>query len=482
VSFNFTSASLTGDAKQIIELLFSNFYIERNSFIDLLYHKEMLPHRWYLAFIIGIPIGILEIFNFPIELNLKMSLISFAVAYLFTFLYLITPIIIFSSMENKDKNKNVAIFLIITFFGTSYLQFVNFYVQENIVIIFFVIAMCLLRSQNIIFKALLFFFIFSIPLIKIYLLPLSAYLIYLNYDIKLNWKKIIFITFLCGLVSCLPYFIQGYLYHLKDIHEISNGFIEERINDLKNINFLVNLFNTIFSTSHGLLLNYHIFFISIIFIIISDFKNNLISTIILIFYLIFFSFFKFWHGDGVGSRYLAPVMLLFIYNICHKLKDFQINNVTKILALIVISLNQAVTEFKTASIRSYLERNISLERKTVVNLNENNFPYNNINLIPMYFQNKILIHKLIDRPVDYNFENTKLEIEYIYPRTLLMTIIHVINHPEQKLKEKYLPKFIYSKESMLKTFLYVVKFILHFAFILFLYNVFFILKRFYTKS
>ena len=50
-----------------------------------LLHEEMQPHRWYLAFIIGIPIGILEIFNFPIELNLKMSLISFAVAYLFTF-------------------------------------------------------------------------------------------------------------------------------------------------------------------------------------------------------------------------------------------------------------------------------------------------------------------------------------------------------------------------------------------------------------
>ena len=35
VSFNFTSASLTGDAKQIIELLFSNFYIKKNSLIDL---------------------------------------------------------------------------------------------------------------------------------------------------------------------------------------------------------------------------------------------------------------------------------------------------------------------------------------------------------------------------------------------------------------------------------------------------------------
>ena len=61
-----------------------------------------------LAFIIGIPIGILEIFNFPIELNLKMSLISF-ILYLLTFLYLITPIII-SSMENKDKKKTLLCF------------------------------------------------------------------------------------------------------------------------------------------------------------------------------------------------------------------------------------------------------------------------------------------------------------------------------------------------------------------------------------
>ena len=126
VSFNFTSASLTGDAKQILELLFSNFYIKKNSFIDLLLHKEMLPHRWFLAIIIGIPIGALEIFNFPIELNLKMSLISFVIAYLFTFLYLITPVIIFSSMANTNKNKNVAMFLVVTFFGTSYLQFSNF--------------------------------------------------------------------------------------------------------------------------------------------------------------------------------------------------------------------------------------------------------------------------------------------------------------------------------------------------------------------
>ena len=57
-------------------------------------------------------------------------------------------------------------------------------------------------------------------------------------------------------------------------------------------------------------------------------------------------------------------MLLFIYNICHKLKDFQINNTIKILAFIIILLNQAVTEFKTASIRSYLERNISVGSKT----------------------------------------------------------------------------------------------------------------------
>ena len=110
-----------------------------------------------------------------------------------------------------------------------------------------------------------------------------------------------------------------------------------------------------------------------------------------------------------------------------------------------------------------------LEARRNVNLNEINFPYNNINLIPIYFQNKILFHKLIDRPVDYNFENTKLEIEYIYPRTLLMTIIHVINHPEQKLKEKYLPKFIYSKGSMLITFFIFVKIHALFCFLSYFY-------------
>ena len=120
--------------------------------------------------------------------------------------------------------------------------------------------MCLLKDSKYNFLKPYYFFFIFLPLVKIYLLPLSVYLIYLNYDIKLNWKKIIFITFLCGLVSCLPYFIQGYLYHLKDIHEISNGFIEERINDLKKINFLVNLFNTIFSTSHGLFKLSYIFY------------------------------------------------------------------------------------------------------------------------------------------------------------------------------------------------------------------------------
>ena len=79
----------------------------------------------------------------------------------------------------------------------------------------------------------------------------------------------------------------------------------------------MNLFNTIFYLTWSIVkLSYIFYFYN--FYYIYDFKKlNFNNNFNFLFNI--FSFFKFWHGDGVGSRYLAYI-LLFIHNICYKLR------------------------------------------------------------------------------------------------------------------------------------------------------------------
>ena len=141
----------------------------------------------------------------------------------------------------------------------------------------------------------------GICLIKVYLVPLAIFLLF---GVKtLTFRQFIITTLFILIISFSFYFNSWIL------------FSEDRVDRTQVINLFVffeNIFNYFFSVNHGFLVNFHLYAVAIIFMLVA---KRIDLLVINLFYIFFFSIFPYWHGDMVGSRFMIPINLVNFYRL-----------------------------------------------------------------------------------------------------------------------------------------------------------------------
>lgn len=286
------------------------------------------------------------------------------------------------------------------FFSTSIICFSTGYVSESIILFLFVLRM---KYSNSTYRVVLDLLIISI---KPYYAVISIFL-YISESKKIqtvnifNLSSYIFKFRSTELISILLILLFFGVTKLPPILHDNFQFYSRGF----DLYFAFrNLFLIFFSPSFGSIFTLLAFFI----FIFRGWNGNktlikIISVIILSFFL---SFLPYWHGQMGGSRYLAPVFIIFLPEIIKTLKIFEVNmklfdrSVTVLISLLII-LNLSVIEYRNTTIKEYLSGTVT-ENKTYMqrfgynDADQDFYDYYDINFHPSIFGFSIFFSKFLN--------------------------------------------------------------------------------------
>jgi hypothetical protein len=241
-------------------------------------------------------------------------------------------------------------------------------------------------------------------LIKFYYAPIIILTEYINNNIK----KIFFFVILFSLTIILKYYL---------IFENQNSYIS-RIVTLDQ--YFENIYNIFFSPGAGFIFIWPVFLVCIY---LGFSKHTIIKLLNIFALLFFFSLFSFWHGQGSGTRYIIPVMIIFIPEIAVAVKKMKY---LKIVLLIYAILNIPTLDYRNTSVFEY--RNDSASHGKAYGIDDYNinfYEFNEPAFNPIIFANQIFVYKILK--FDCNEIYVSSECEKVYPRTLISRVTYSLN-------------------------------------------------------
>lgn len=241
-------------------------------------------------------------------------------------------------------------------------------------------------------------------LIKFYLAPLIISIEYINNNIK----KIGIYVMSFILIIVLKYYL---------IQDNQNSY-SSRIVTIPE--YFENLHNILFSPGAGFIFIWPMY---IICIFLGFGRYTIIKLINIFFLLLFFSLFSFWHGQGPGTRYIIPMMIIFIPEIIVAVKKIKY---LKIIFLIYAILNISTLDYRNTSIYEYRNDSALIQKAFGVNdFNIKFYEFSKLDFNPLIFANQILVYKLFK--LDCKKIYVASDCEKIYPRTLISRISYSLD-------------------------------------------------------
>lgn len=363
--------------------------------------------------------------------NKNLELASrFICGYSMTFFAFVSYFLIYRYFKKKLSNDGAYLALTLTIFTTPILILATGDGIESLIFLLFVIIIIQSNKTNALIGYILF-------LIKFYHAPL----IILLEIIKKNY-----ISVLALLILMCSTLIYKYC-NLSDNSTFPYNLIVFQ-------DYFTNLFNISFSVGSGFFIVWSIY---LIFVLLGYNKETLIKFIGVLILLLFFSIFPFWHGQGPGTRYVIPLMVVFIPEISRgisKVINTKIEIYLRFLIIIISILNLSTLEYRNTSIYEY--RNDSAMSGKAYGVNDriiDFYDFRNYEFNPIIFASKITILKFTNSDCNKSYIST--DCEAIYPKTLISRINYSIERSLPYTKNITNPLIIFTLE-MIQYLLYVI--------------------------
>ena len=191
---------------------------------------------------------------------------------------------------------------------------------------------------------------------------------------------------------------------------------------LLNTKYLYNLYNSIFSPGAGLI---WIWTLYLYVAYLGRDKYTYIKVFNIFLILMFLSLFAFWHGQGAGSRYITPLMVIFIPEVARGVGKIKI---LKYFILFYALINLTTIDYRNVSIYEY--RNDS--SKTGVPYGASGalvdvdfYDFSNYQFHPTVFSSTIAIYKLMKWDCKKSY--VEVDCNQVYPRMLVSRINYSID-------------------------------------------------------
>ena len=396
-----------------LALDFYNYTGDINSFISSK-NLLILDLRWFWA-----SIDFIFIKLFPSNINL---IICTLLPVIFSWIALFQTYK-YANVYLRNKYKAIAFSLFI-FFGSCLIVGFNGITLETLAFLL-LLNRTLLSYKKFTGKPALYFLIDSclISFKPFYaLIPIILNFYEFGFLNKNNYKSYIALIF-----SFFPWLIIHSFISISSISFFEDTFARTSIS-----NYLLNLYNFNFSFGMGLVWNYFSLILLIFFGVTN--KKVMFFKLLCMFSLeLFLSFFPYWHGGLTGSRYIYPLIAIWIpemlrgfENLCHLVFLVKKPSVFRSLIpyglVIIVILFLPILEYKNTSIYEYQNSTVYTNKPVgVIETQYNYFPVNDVLFNPIIFSNRILYYNI------FNIESIKLvsqssntRLADIYPNTILM--------------------------------------------------------------
>lgn len=368
-----------------------NFYINR-SYLEL---KQTFAWSNRTLWVI-LDICIIFFADKLVESNYLFAVSQFICGYLMTFSAFLGFYLIYQFLRKSETYSNSMCAIGIFIFCSPILILATGDGIESLIFLLIVYMYTSLANSNIL--------AYSLYMIKFYFAPLIITIEYF----KNNYKNIYLYTLLFIIIFVLKNLI---------IEENDNSYLSRIVNFNQ---YLENIYNIFISVGAGFIFIWPIFIICIYF---GYGRYTTIKIFNVLTLLLFLSLFSFWHGQGPGTRYIIPVMAIFISEIAVAVKKIKY---LKIVFLMYAILNISTLDYRNTSVFEY--RNDSASHGRAYGVDDRNihfYEFNQLEFNPIIFSSQIFIYKIFN--YDCNKIYVSTDCKNIYPRTLISRVSYSLN-------------------------------------------------------
>ncbi len=363
---------------------------------------------------------IISLTNFILGTTHLEVISKFICGYSMTFFAFLGFALVFQYCQNKISHSGAYLAFTVVIFCTPILTLATGDGIESLIFL----LMTLVITRDTYFSGLYGYLLF---LIKFYHAPL----ILTMEAIKKNNKTVISLLVLIGVIIFYKY-----------INSSETSSFPYKL--ILNRDYFTNLSNILFSIGAGF---FFIWPLYIGAIILGWNKVTLLKALNIFVLLLFFSLFPFWHGQGPGTRYILPLMIIFLPEVVegvNKIITMKRYKIIKFFVILYALLNLSTLEYRNTSIFEYRSDSAYSGMAYGVNDKDINFyEFNAYQFNPIIFSTTVTIYKVFG----LNCKNSYVAVncDAIYPRTLVSRIKYSIERSlpyTSFIKDGYLSKII----------------------------------------